>query len=94
VTEETLIAIRWIVYGSIFSTVLWLGWDPYHPLMTFFAAGLLSFLGGAAIMLPIELAFDSEMQASPVKRALIFFAVLGFLILVFWSGGGGDYYEL
>ena len=60
----------------------------------FFGAGLLSFLGGPFIMLPIELAFDSEMQASPVKRTLIFFAVLGFVILVFWSGKAGDYYEL
>jgi len=94
VTEETLIAIRWIVYVSIFSIILWLGWDPYHPLMTFFGAGLLSFLGGPFIMMPIELAFDSEMQASPVKRTLIFFAVLGFVILVFWSGKAGDYYEL
>jgi ABC-type methionine transport system permease subunit len=89
--NDNLIAITWIIYISAFLIALWWFWDPYKYVMPVIASAIVSFVGGGFLKLAIQLAFNSDEPASPVKKVIIFFIVIGLVIIFVWSSNG-DYY--
>jgi hypothetical protein len=91
-SDDNLVAVRWIVYISAFLVALWRFWDPYNYIMPVIASAIVSFIGGGFIMLAIELAFNSNEPSSPMKKVIIFFTVIGLVGIFLWSRRNGDYY--
>ena len=91
-SDDNLTAIRWIVYTSVFGASLWWLWNDNDYWIILLVSALLSLIGGGAVLVAVELAFNSDIAKTPLGKVFIFFSTLAVLYWLLWAGSG-DYYS-
>lgn len=95
--KDNLTAMRWIVHLSVFGASLWWFWDAHTYLVdylgTILTSAIVSFVGGAVLRLPIEVAFNSDSEMTPAQKVMTFFVVLAIMLVILWGLTDNDNYS-